>query len=182
MSSRKKSVPSTIDRLELEVQRLITELRAKGWTIDEIQQQLVELGAPVSRSALGRHIKSMAEATADLTEKRHIAKVLAQTVNPEDTGVMARLNVELAHAAIIRLQMATTSEEGANFDAKEAMFLGSAINSLVGAEGKLGDMIRKAKAEQKKESAETAKTAAQAAGLSKAVVDQIYQAVLGVEA
>jgi hypothetical protein len=179
---RLHSRPSSIDKLDPEIKRLISDLRIEyGWTIDQIREKLEELGKPISRSALARHTKSIEEIGRDLRHSREMAKVLIESVDPGDEAKVASLNIELAHAALLRLQTVTVDGELTTLDAKEAMFLSSAIKNLVGAGGQLDEIRRKAKAEQKRESAETARTAATSAGLSKATVDQIYRAVLGVE-
>jgi hypothetical protein len=179
---RPHAKPSSIDRLDPEIKRLIGDLRIEqGWTIDEIREKLVELGQPVSRSALARHTQSIEAIGLKLRHSRELAKALIEKVDAGDEEKVANLNIELAHSSLLRLQ--TAEEEGTmvTFEPKEAMFISSSINSLVSASAKIADINRKAKAEQKKESAETARTAATAAGLSKDTVDQIYRAVLGVE-
>ncbi len=180
---RLHSRPSSIDKLDPEIKRLISDLRIEhGWTIDQIREKLEELGKPVSRSALARHTKSIEDIGRELRHSREMAKALIESVDPGDEAKVASLNIELAHNSIMRLQTATEDGELVMLPPKEAMFITSAINNLVGAEGKLNEIRRKAKAEQKRESAEAARTAATSAGLSKETVDQIYQAVLGVEA
>lgn len=175
--------PSTVDKLDPEIRRLIADLRLEhGWSIDDILKKLHELAQPISRSALARHTKSIEEIGRDLRHSREMAKALIESVDPGDEAKVASLNIELAHTSLLRLLTATEGGELVTLDAKEAMFVSSAINGLVGAGGKLADIRRKAKAEQKKASAEDARKAATAQGLSKATVDAIYHAVLGVEA
>lgn len=182
MRAARRHRPSSIDKLDPEIKRLISDLRLEhGWSIDQIKAKLDDLAQPVSRSALARHTKSIEEIGRDLRHSREMAKALIESVDPGDEAKVASLNIELAHSSLLRLQTATEGGELVTLDPKEAMFVSSAINNLVGAGGKLAEIRRKAKAEQKRESAETAKTAATAAGLSKSVVDQIYNAVLGVE-
>jgi DNA-binding transcriptional ArsR family regulator len=65
---------STIRRLPAELREMIARLRQNGLTIDEIMAKLHELDVGVSRSALGRHIKLLDEATGgDLGMAREIA-------------------------------------------------------------------------------------------------------------
>jgi hypothetical protein len=174
--------PSSVDKLDPEIKRLIADLRLEhGWSIDQIKEKLDELKAPISRSALARHTKSLEEIGRDLRHSREMAKALIETVDPGDEGRVATLNIELLHASLLRLQTATEGGELVTIEPKDAMFLSTTINNLVGASGKLETIRAKAKADQKKESAETARQTATAAGLSKATVDQIYNAVLGVQ-
>jgi predicted transcriptional regulator len=176
--------PSTVDRLDPDIKRMIADLRLEhGWSIDQIKGKLDELAQPVSRTALARHTKSLDEISRDLRRTRETARVLTEAVEPGQDGKVTQLGIELLESAIIRLMTAEADTgELVTFDPKEAMQLSITLKNLVGSKGGLADIRTKAKAEQKKESAETAKGAAQAAGLSKDTVDAIYHAVLGVAA
>lgn len=175
--------PSTVDKLDADIKRLISDLRLEhGWSIDQIKAKLDELKQPISRSALARHTKSLEEIGRDLRYTRETARALTEAVPAGEDGKVAQLGIELLESSIIRLLTATEGGELVTLDPKEAMQLSITLKNVVASKGDLNKIRADAKAEQKKESAATAKTAAQAAGLSKTVVDQIYQAVLGVEA
>lgn len=162
---------------------MIADLRLEhGWGIDEIRKKLDELAQPISRSALARHTKSLDEISRELRQTRETARVLTEAVAPGEDGKVAQLGIELLESSIIRLMTATEGGELVTLEPKEAMQLSITLKNLVGSKGGLADIRTKAKAEQKRESALTAKTAATAAGLSKETVDQIYHAVLGVTA
>ena len=184
--------PSTIDKLDPEIKRLISDLRLEhGWSIDQIKQKLDELAQGsdgsrefprVSRSALARHTKSLEEIGRDLRYTRETARALTEAVPAGEDGKVAQLGIELLESSIIRLLTATEGGELVTLDPKEAMQLSITLKNVVASKGDLNKIRADAKAEQKKESAEVAKTAARAAGVSKETVDQIYHAVLGVEA
>jgi DNA-binding transcriptional MerR regulator len=175
--------PSTVDRLDPEIKRLIADLRLEhGWNIDEIKQKLDELKQPISRTALARHTKSLDEISRELRQTRETARVLTEATTPGEDGKVLQLASELLESSMVRMMTATEGGELITLEPKEAMQTSITLHNLVKSKGGLNDIRTKAKAEQKKESAETAKGAAQAAGLSKDTVDAIYHAVLGVEA
>ncbi len=162
---------------------MIANLRLEyGWGIDQIKAKLDELAQPVSRTALARHTKSLDEISRDLRQTRETARVLTEAVTPGEDGKVAQLGLELLESSIVRLMTATEDGELVILDPKEAMQLSITLKNVVGSKGGLNDIRAKAMALQKKLSAETAKTAAQAAGLSRETVDAIYHAVLGVAA
>ena len=74
MAKTPRRVPSSIDKLPVEVRELIGRLREQGATIDDILAKLGELDVEVSRSALGRHVKGLAEVGE---QGRHARSVLA---------------------------------------------------------------------------------------------------------
>lgn len=176
--------PSSVDRLDPEIKRLISDLRIdQGWTIDEIRAKLVELGESISRSALGRHIQSIEEIGAELRQVREMAAALAEQTGG-DPGRVADLNVELLHTVVLRIVTATKAGEMVNLDPKEVMFLASTLSNLATARKTDADWrakIEKAAIDKaKRAAADEVKRIGKQAGLTKEAVDQVYQAVLGV--
>lgn len=176
--------PSSIDRLNPEIKDLIGKLRIDfGWTIDEILTKLRELGqGEVSRSALGRHVKSIEEVGAQLRHSREMAKALIAQVGDAPEDRVADLNIELLHAMILRLVTATNDDgdgQPVTFGPEDAMFLGRTLQSLASARKTNTDVILKAREAAKKEAATKASAAATAKGLSAETVDFIRKAVLG---
>lgn len=188
---RARHQPSTIDRLDPEIQTLIGELRTNhGWTIDEIRAKLIELGANVSRSALGRHVRSLADVGEQLRHSREMARALAETHGDAPEHKISDLNIELMHSIILRLVTATRegddgAVEAVQFDPKEVMFLTSALSSL--ATARKSDASRRiADKKEAKRLADEAVLSAVAEGVGKAgsgitaeTVDFIRKAVLG---
>lgn len=187
--ARRKNTPSTIDRLLPELQELIGQLRGQGRTIDEIRAKLLELDVEVSRSALGRHVRSMADAQVAMQRSRQMAEALVAKFGGEPDDKMARLNIELAHGLLMRLMLATRIDEETGeaepitLTPEDAMFCARAIQSLASAskttEDKIQKRIEAAKLEATRDAAEKATTAARAKGLSKDTVEAIRFAVLG---
>lgn len=187
----RKHVPSSIDRLPVELRELIGRLRDQGATIDQIKAKLDELDAEVSRSALGRHIKGLAEVGAELRRTREIATALAGQFGEESDNKLARMNIEMMHSIILKLAMAAATgggDEGAEgaaavvLDAEQVMFMSRSLQALVSADKANADRTLKLQAEfAKKAAAEVAKVG-KAKGLSADTIQAINHAVLGVAA
>ena len=184
---RKKNTPSSIDRLDPEIRALIGELRIdKGYTIDEVRAALIaEVGrdrAP-SRSALGRHVRGLADVSADLRETQVYAEALAKEAGSKNAGQLLDVNAQLLHANMFKLMLAERDGEGVQLDSKQAKEFSEALRNLALMRKTELDTIEKAekRAAEKatKAAAESATKAARAKGLSKDTVEAIRFAVLG---
>ncbi|RHW17188.1 DUF3486 family protein [Sphingomonas gilva] len=178
--------PSTVDRLDPEVKELIGRLRIdKGYTIDEIREQLEKMLAAEllpSRSALGRHVKSIEDVGAQLKHSREVAAALVQQVGDAPEDRMADLNIELMHTMMLRLLTATNDEgdgQPVTFGAEDVMFLSRSLQSLASAKKTNADMVIKVRDLATKEAAKKAVDAAKSKGLSGDTVEFIRKAVLG---
>lgn len=185
---RRKNTPSSIDRLDPEIRVLIGQLRVdKGWTIDEIHARLVEMGqADVpSRSALGRHVRGLAEVSADLRETQIYAEALAKEAGGKGQGQLLDMNAQLLGANMFKLMLAETDGEGIQLSPKEAKEFSEALRNIALTRKTELDVIEKAekRAADKatKAAAESVTRAARAKGLSKDMVDAMRHAVLGSE-
>lgn len=180
----KQHRPSSIDRLDPEIRKLIADLRfERGWTIKEIRKRLLELGQQVSASALVRHTKSIREIGEQLRHSREVAKALVEAAPLGDDARIADLNVELMHSMVLRLVTAKNAGEMITFEPKDVMFLSTALSTLASARKADADRRRKDREDAKKEmlAAVDAEAKRPGSGLTKATVDQIYHAVLGVQ-
>ncbi len=183
---RKKHTPSSIDRLDPEIRALIGELRIdKGWTIDEIRARLTEMGQMdvPSRSALGRHVRSLAEVSADLRESQVYAEALAREAGGKGGAQLLDMNAQLLGANMFKLMLAEKDGEGIQLSPKDAKDFADALRSIALTRKTELDVIEKAekRAAEKatKAAAESAVKVARAKGLSKDTVDAIRFAVLG---
>jgi hypothetical protein len=176
--------PSSVDRLDPKIKELIGTLRIDhGWTIDEIRERLVQLvgdSAP-SRSALGRHVKSVEEIGAELRHSREIANALTQQLGDAPEDKTAELTIELMHSMVLRLLTTTKDGEPLLLDPESAMQLGRTLSSLAGARKTNQEMIRKQRDEATKEAAKKAVSAAKSKGIGADTVEFIRKAVLGSE-
>ena len=181
-----RNTPSTIDQLPNELQELIGELRRRGATIDAILAKLHEMpeAAHISRSALGRHVKGLAETLEQIAHSRTVAEALVSRFGEEPDSKVARANVEIMHSLVMNTLTAVKTDEAGNpmpfiLAPEEAMFLASAIQKLASAEKTNDDRIVKAQEAALKAAANRAVTAAKSKGLSKETVDLIRYAVTG---
>jgi uncharacterized protein YdcH (DUF465 family) len=161
---------STIARLPTEVRELIGSLRKQGRTLDEIMEKLQELDVQVSRAALGRHTKQIDAIADHMRKSRDMARALTERFGDEGIGDLARYNLQVAHGLLMRLMI---SEEGEpiQLDAKEAMFLTSAIKNVTAA----------AKADADRETKVRAQIAAQAAEVAEETVAELKKVGMSAE-
>lgn len=184
---RKRHQPSTIDRLEPEMRELIAHLRIdKGWSIDQIKERLAKVEqVEVSRSALGRHVRDLADVAAQMRDTQIYAEALAKEVGDADEGKMLSLNAQMLQANMFRLMLAEQDGEGVQLAPKDAKAISEVLRNLALTRRTEIDVIERAekRAAEKalSHAAEQATRAARSKGLSKETVDAIRHAVLGSE-
>ena len=167
---------------------MIGDLRIEhGWTIDEIRAKLVELGQGVSRSALGRHVKSLEEIGADLRHSREVANALVGQIGDAPEDKTAALNIELMHSLVLRLLTATNDAGDGKpvvFDTQDVMFLSRSMQSLANAKKANVDTFITLRDDTLKQAAKAVDTAAKKikGGLTKDVIDTIKREILGIAA
>jgi hypothetical protein len=176
--------PSSIDRLPKEIREAIGSARQRGCTLDEILAKIREMGADVSRSAVGRHLKGFDQDAERMRQSRVTAEALTAKFGDEPDHQVARMNFELMHSMIFELQMATASsedEEGnpVTLDAKQVKFLAGAMKDIASAQKVDTDRVLKLRAEFAKEAAAKVDTIGKAKGLSADTVAALRHAVLG---
>lgn len=168
----KNNRPSSIDRLLPSLRELIAKLRRDGFTIDEIRAKLLELDVEVSRSALGRHVRTLADAQDRMRRSKAIADALVSQFGEQPDNKLARANLELMHSVVMQTITASDIDEETGemqpvtFDPQQAMFLAKSLQSLASAEKTNSDRIMKAREEGKKEAREEARKKLDDAGRS----------------
>lgn len=181
---RKVRRPSTIDQLDPEIRSLISELRIDhGWTIDDIRTRLKDMGQTVSRSALGRHVRTIEDMGAEIRETQIYADALAREAGNVNQSQMLDLNAQFLQANMFKLMLAAKDGEAVQLSPKEAMEFSGALRNLALLRKTEIETIEKAekRAAEKatKEAAAKVTKAARAKGLSKEMVDAMHHAVLG---
>lgn len=181
-----RHTPSSIDKLDPEVRELIATLRMDhGWTIDEILQRLKDMGQRVTRSPLGRHVRTLQDVAGEMREAQAMATALAREVGDADQSRMLDVNVQLLQSNMFKLMLAANEEggEGVQLGAKDAKAFADALRSIALTRKTDLDLIERAEKraadKAKAEAAESATRAARAKGLSKETVESIRFAVLG---
>jgi transcriptional antiterminator Rof (Rho-off) len=102
-----------------------------GRTVDEIHTYLLEMGANISRSAVGRYRKSAEDMAQEIRQTRMLADTVVRSLENAPEEKTTRLNIELLEGAILTLQQTS----GDKLDAKAAVLLSRATKNLVQAKG-----------------------------------------------
>lgn len=131
---------STIKRLPPDLRAAIEEQIAQGRTLDEVTAAVRDMGAEVSRSAVGRYKVRLDKILERSRATREIATVLANTVGRGGTGELIRGNAELLHS--ILLSAVDAVSEGENVTSKDAMMLSVALEKLASAAKKGAELER----------------------------------------
>ena len=150
--------PSSIDRLPKELRELIGRLLEEGSTIDQILDKLNELGADVSRSALGRHTQKLADVGERMRRARVMAEALTARLGDQPENQVARMNMELMHGMVFELITAAAGSEDEEgepvmLDPKSVKFLSGALKDLASAQKVDADRVLKLREEIARENA-----------------------------
>jgi len=176
------SKPSSIDRLPDEVRSQIGQLRRNGRTIDEIMDHLRQLDVEVSRSALGRHVKSLAEIGEQLRRSETMAKFIVDKFGEESDERVGRANMRILQGALLEiLTEDRVDEEGQpiSLSAKEAKELSLSLQRLVSAQRMDTERELRMKAEFALTAANAAEKAMKQQGMGAETIDFVRRAVLG---
>lgn len=190
------SRPSTIDQLPEEIRAEIGRLRTQGVTLDGILAHLRMLhGAThVSRSALGRHVKSMERLGERVRRSRQVAEALVKELGDAPEGEAARLNIELMHGAVMDLFMRSAEGEDVAEGGKDAlagdpqgvMMLAKALDHLTHASRSNVAFIeaaeKRATERAKRDAAKAVEVVAREKGLSADTLAAIKAGIFGVRA
>lgn len=191
-----KNQPSTIDRLPKEVRELIGSLRQDGRTIDEILGKLKELQLEVSRSALGRHVKSLDVVGERMRRSRAMATALVDRFGDEPDHKLTRLNIEMMQGAVFQILIAAAEagDQGGNAEGGDPVTLSpqdvglmaKALGDLTRAAKIDTDRLMKVQAEAREQMAKEAAKAVdqvakrQGAGLTRETIEAIKAEILGI--
>jgi hypothetical protein len=187
------SRPSSVDRLPPEVRAAIGKLREEGHTIDEILAHLADMQSAVSRSALGRHIKGLDAIGEKMKRARVVAEALVRQMGDRPESQTARLNIELAHSALLDVFMRAEDGESVDGRASDAlsgnpegfMFLAKALDHLGRAQKSSVDSViaieKRAAERATKEAVAAVEKVGKANGLSADTLAQIKAGIFGVK-
>lgn len=151
---------STVRRLPPELREQIGQLLEQGRTLSEITAHLNQLGAEVSRSALGRYKQHLDKVGEKLRRSREVAEALIAKLGAAPESKALRLNVEMMQGAILDLLLKLNEEsdgESGNdakaitLDPQGAMLLGKALDHLSRASKADAELIGKIKEQASKE-------------------------------
>lgn len=178
---------SSIEDLPKETQERLADLIREGWTLDEITKVLTDMGAQVSRSAVGRYVQRQSMAMLRYQEAQAVAKVWVDRIEAEPDGDVARLLPQMLSAvAFSTIDAMSDSEEGAA--AMDVRLMAAAIKDLSGAkmsQAQLELKMREVREQERRKALEDAAKvvgeAARAQGMDEEQVDFWRRKVLGVK-
>lgn len=140
--------PSSVDRLPQEVRDEIAKLRGVGHTIDEILAALRELhSADISRSALGRHIKTMEEVGREMRQTREIAEMLVRQLGDEPESRVVQANIQMMHSFMMKLFIGDDEAiKAIRQDPQAIMMMAKALDHLTRSSKTDADFVAKVEA------------------------------------
>lgn len=185
---RKKNQPSSIDLLPEPIREEIARLRRANKTIDAIVAHLKGMDVEVSRSAVGRHVKSLAEIGDSLRKSQAMAQFVVEKFGQESDDRVGRASIALLQGAILELLTERPlGEDGepVTLSAGEAKELSLSIQRLISASSADADRQLKLKREAREEMAREAasaveKVAKREGGLTAETVQAIKAEILGI--
>ncbi|WP_165184741.1 phage protein Gp27 family protein [Caulobacter soli] len=184
-----RKTPSSIDRLPDEIQELIASKRRGGATIDQIMEHLDLLNVDVSRSAVGRHVKTLAEIGEDLRRTEALSRFIVEKFGDEPDERVARASMRILQGVLMNLMVdRPTDEEGLpiGVGVDEANKLALSLQRVMSAQRMDTERQIKiramAKAEALEEAAKAVDQAARkmAGGMTKDTIAAIKSEILGV--
>ena len=120
---------SSIEDLPKEARERLGELIRDGWTLDEMTKVLKDMGAQVSRSAVGRYVQRESMAMLRYQEAQAVARVWVDKVEAEPDGDVARLLPQMLSAVAFQtIDAMSDAEDGAG--ALEVGQMAKAIKDL----------------------------------------------------
>ena len=142
----------------------------------------------MSRSALGRHVKGLAQVGEQMRRSREIATALVGRFGDEPDNRIARLNIELMHGVVMStITAAAEAAEGENgeaqpvtLDPEQVMFLSKSLGELARAQKTDTDRMLRLRQELAKDAAKAAETVGKAKGMTADTIQAITHAILGV--
>ena len=175
---------SSIKQLSDPIIKKIHTLKDQGRSLDEIMACLDKLDVEVSRSALGRYTLQRDKVMENIRKSREMAKAIAQEFGDESDDTITRTNIEMLHGLIMK-GLAGNGEEDVILDAKEAMFMATALEKVTKASKLNADRVIKIREESAKaaikEASKIVETTAKEKGLSKEMANELKKKFLGIK-
>ena len=171
----------SIEKLDKRIIDVANHLIKDGYTIDEIVLKLQELGADVSRSAVGRYAKSVNETMEQYKKAQAVAKVWADKLENEPDGDISQLLIQMLSTVAFQT-VGTMGDSEKPAKAMDVMLLSQAIKNLSGtSKTKLDIAVMRKRIQAEAQAAARKVTAeAQKAGLSKESINIIKSEILGI--
>ena len=173
--------PSSVQRVPQNVREVIHDLRQQGATLDEIVAEVEgSFGVGLSRSAVHRHLSAQAKALEAVARTRAVAEAVVRGMG-ENESKSSRALAELLHGALVDMVLTEPEydEDGKQItpgglpDARSAQALCGAFERLSRARRHDAELAAKLRDEGRKEAADAAGAAMQAAGVDAATASSV---------
>ncbi len=172
----RSSLKNLPPEIKAELDRLLV---LDHFTIDQLAAELRQLGANVSRSAVGRYTKDYKQVAARMKEYKEMATAFANELGTEVESDAHQVIVQMLHTMLMRTGMAELDKDVAEFKPKDLMLLSASIKNLMGSVKDRQVIQEKAREKALAEAAEAATTVARKKGLTRETVDAIREKILG---
>lgn len=175
---------SSIKQLPDKILKKIHTLKDQGRSLDEIIGCLDKLDIEISRSALGRYTLKRDKVMEQIRTSREMAKAIAQEFGDETDDTISRTNIEMLHSIIMK-GLAGNGEEDIILDAKEAMFMATALEKVTKASKLNAERVLKIREEAEKaaikKASDIVETTMKEKGLSAEMAQDIKIKFLGIK-
>ena len=172
---QKSSIEKQAPEIREAIDKAIRENRA---TIDEVHEMALEMGADVSRSAVGRYKKSAEEQMRKWREANEISKIWVGKLEESGDSEMDRMLAEMLKTVAFQTLNSMGDDEENPTKPGDIMFLAKGLKELAGAEKLTVERISKIRQETAEKAAEKAEEAGRQAGLSDDGVKSMRQAIM----
>ncbi len=125
---------STIKALPQQIRAAADAALKDGATIDQVVDVLRQLGADVSRSAVGRYKQEVDRVGERIKRAREISAVFVEKLGAAPDGRQGKLITELMQTVVFDFLVPAGEGEAPQVDPEEIMFLARAVKDLSSAE------------------------------------------------
>ena len=142
---RKSTVKALAPEIRKELDRILGDGRH---TLDEVVAHLRQLGAAVSRSAVGRYSQEFEQMLSDIRLTREMAAAVGRELSDLADGDATEMLVESLQALLLKVRKQLV--DGEQIRPKDVADLARAVKDLAGALRIKADLISKLRDEQRK--------------------------------
>lgn len=171
--------PSTIRRLDPELRSVLDSLLAEGrYTLQQVTDHMRSLGAPLSKSAVGRYSQDFDRVAADIRASRQMAEAIGRELADMPGADPSRVVIESLQALLMRARMQLADAE--EIDVEQLSYLSRSVKDLAAALKANVDTELRIRERTAKDAAKAAEKVATAEGLTADTVEKIKASILGV--
>jgi hypothetical protein len=172
---------SSVKMLPPDIREQIDTLLKQEVTLEAIRAKLGELGADISKSALGRYKQQIDKVGDRLKRSREMSQVFVAQLGAAPEGKQGRIIVEMLQSVIFDHMIPV--DEGAEpvYDPHNISMLARAMKDLASAEKISADREIIIRREAMRDAAEAAVATAKSKGLSAETAEEIRASILGIE-